>query len=130
MFGRSGLSWVPVDDSFVLSCGDAALIVRPAGEPDRWRAINVPRAGAPAILGDKLTLEYAQGVAEEFAQAPAPSSPAPTRRGGPGRSAPQRRLLDSLRLGPAATSGEASDLIAAHHARRALARITRNGVAA
>ncbi|MDW3849677.1 DEAD/DEAH box helicase [Micromonospora sp. BRA006-A] len=131
MFGRSGLSWVPVDDSFVLSCGDAALIVRPAGEPDRWRAINVPRAGAPAILGDKLTLEYAQGVAEEFARgtraklarADAPWRARPV-------SAAQRRLLDSLRLGPAATSGEASDLIAAHHARRALARITRNGVAA
>lgn len=131
LFGRSGLSWIPVEDSFVLSCGDAALIVRPTGDPDRWRAINVPRDGEPRILADQLTLEYAQGVAEEFARGTRAKL---ARADAPWRAKPvsdaQRRLLARLRLGTATTSGEASDLIAAHHARRALARINRNGVAA
>jgi len=130
LFGRSGLSWVPVDGSYVLSCGDAALIVRPTDEPDRWRAINVPRNGGPSVLGDRLTLEYAQGVAEEFARgtrAKLARADAPWR--GRKVSAAQQRLLASLGLPGAGTSGEASDLIAAHHARRAIARIDRGQAA-
>lgn len=130
LFGRSGLSWVPVDDSYVLSCGDAALIVRPTGEPDRWRAINVPRDGAPAVLGDRLTLEYAQGVAEEFARGTrAKLARANARWRGKPVSAAQQRLLSSLGLPTADTSGEASDRIAAYHARKTIARLDR-GVAA
>lgn len=125
LFGRSGLSWVTVDGSYVLSCGDATLIVRPTQEPDRWRAINVPRDGQPRTLGDRLTLEYAQGVAEEFARgarAKLARADAPWRARSVSEA--QHRLLARLGLGSAETAGEASDLIAAHHARKAIRRIS------
>ncbi len=131
LFGRSGLSWVTVDGSYVLACGDAALIVRPGEQPDRWRAINVPRNGNPTVLADQLTLEYAQGVAEEFARGTRAKL---ARADAPWRARPvseaQKRILKRLRLGPASTCGEASDLIAAHDARKALARIDQHRVAA
>lgn len=131
LFGRSQLRWVPVGDAFVLGCGDASLIVRPTGQPDRWRAISVPRQGEPTILADQLTLEYAQGIAEEFARGTRAKL---TRADARWRSRPvseaQQRLLNNLRLSGATTAGEATDMITAHHARRHLARIDRKGMAA
>lgn len=131
LFGRSGLSWVTVDGSYVLSCGDATLIVRPTGDPDRWRAINVPREGDPKVLAGSLTLEYATGIAEEFARgtrAKLARADAKWRRNP--ASAAQQRLLAQLKIGPAETKGEANDLITAHHARKTLARLDRLGTAA
>lgn len=131
LFGRSGLNWVSVDGTHVLSCGDASLIVRPTSDPERWRAINAPREGQPSILADGLTLEYALGIAEEFARG---TRARLARADAAWRAKPvstaQQRLLNQYGLGAAATSGEASDLIAAHNARRTLARIDRMGLAA
>lgn len=130
LFGRSGLRWVQVDGAYALGCGDAMLIVRPTSD-DRWKAISVPRDGDPRTIGDNLTLEYAQGVAEEFARG---SRSRLARADAPWRARPvterQRQLLDKLRLGPVATAGEASDLIDAWHARKQIAKLDRREKAA
>lgn len=128
LFGRSGLRWVQAGDAYALGCGDAMLIVRPTDpDGDRWRAISVPRAGEPRTIADNLTLEYAQGIAEEFARG---TRSRLARADAPWRAKPvterQRQLLGRLGLGPAATAGEASDLIDAFNARKQLAKLDRH----
>ena len=120
LFGRSRFHWLQHDQLFVLSAGEAGwLVVTSSAESDTdyaWKVLQVPSQsrGQPTILKDRLSLEYAQGVAETIAKKHASAL---VDSQATWRSAPaSERQLSLLRnmdidLAPQITKGKAADLI-------------------
>lgn len=117
LFARSGLRWLHAGDCLCLPCGETTVLLVPDG--DRWSVVEQRRGESPTTVSRNLTLEWAQGVGEEYA------------RGRGGRiaradagwrarpvSAKQRAALTRMRLPVPATSGEASDAMTAALAAR------------
>jgi len=107
-------SWVAAGDKFALSVGEGLLVLEREGSG--WRAALKPRAGDPAVLISGVSLELAQGVAEDWARRNArwlAGKDARWRK----NPASERQAELLRRLGipfrPGMTAGEASDLITA-----------------
>lgn len=70
LFARRALRWVLTrQGAWVLSLGaqHGTLRLRADGV-DTWQVMHVRREVEPALLGDLLPLDYAQGLAEDFAR--------------------------------------------------------------
>ena len=67
-FDRRGLHWISDGPRYLLSCGQETLILF-ATSTD-WRVSSLRRGdgGGPKLLWEGFTLEYAQGVAEDYAR--------------------------------------------------------------
>lgn len=131
LFAASSVRWVAAGEGFALSAGGALLIVRrDESDLDSWSAIIAPTEGNPRVVHTGLSLEYAQGAAEEWARgqkAVLASATAPWRTKAP--SAAQLRTLSKLHItATPMTAGDASDLITACHATRALTRLDTEAV--
>ncbi len=68
---RRPVHWVPMGDGrFTLTTGQGSLVLRSRGdEADRWDVLQLPLQEPPRILATGLDLGYAQGFAEDHAQA-------------------------------------------------------------
>lgn len=122
LFETRAFHWLTLNPQhFVLAVGPTGMLhveERPTG----WRVALVSPTGARQILRESVTLELAQGLAEDHvrqAGAAALVTQAADWRTAPA-SAKQLDLLRRMRLRPAPglTRGEASDLIAKRIARR------------
>ena len=116
---RSRLNWVedpqPAGSRWLLSCGEETLVLGKLEE--QWWVRAYPRdKNAPGrLLFRDLTLDYAQGVAEDYVRAAGAWSladPTAPWRMGPA-SERQVELLQKMRAGyrEGLTKGEASDLL-------------------
>lgn len=123
LFGASRLRWLPIGGGFALPAYETALLLVPQPE-EQWRVVELANGGGITDVADGLTLEYAQGVGEEFARA----------RGGMVSRADarwrQREVTDGQRvslsrkgLPEAQTRGEASDSIALFKAAKVMTRL-------
>jgi superfamily II DNA or RNA helicase len=122
LFARSGLRWIPSGAGFVLPCGQTSLLLVPNGE-DQWKVIQDAR-GDVKVISQDLTLEWAQGVGEEYARAHGgviARADAKWRAKQP--SPGQLSTLRKLRLPVPVTSGEASDAISAAIAGKTMAKL-------
>lgn len=127
---RSELRWIDVDGSWALTAGTDQLMIltaRPGSDADEWDVWRCPKGGSPRLeSGRPLTLEWARGVGEEIARAQGgvlsradaawrerPASPA------------QKKALRGMgrSVNPGLTRGEASDLVTAHYAAKAIRRL-------
>jgi superfamily II DNA or RNA helicase len=121
LFGRSSLRWLPIPEGFALPCGDSMLLLVGDALPDRWRVLEKTKGAGPKQVIGNLSLEMAQGIGEERARAVGGKL---ARNTAQWRTRPpsdgQLSYLARLGKAPVATSGEASDIIAAHEANRAL----------
>jgi superfamily II DNA or RNA helicase len=120
LFRRRHLHWVHgEDETFILGCGVGHIILRPAGEG--WTATFLTKDSS-IVLASRLPLEYAQGVAEDYARKTGHSQlvdPTAAWRSRPA-SAKQLQALKRLRIRgqQGLTAGQASDLISAAIAQR------------
>lgn len=122
LFAASRLRWLPVNNGFTLPARGTQLLLIPRG--DRWDVVEAKRGEPPTIVTEGLTLDYAQGVGEEFARAASQGiSGANARWLRQPVSDPQRQTLIRLGLPIPATRGEASDVIAVAQARRVIAQL-------
>lgn len=124
LFAKSGLRWVPAGDGFVLPCGTTDLLLVPTTD-DKWHVVEKSRDTTNTVSRD-LTLEWAQGVGEEYARA---RGGVIARADAGWRARPvsvkQEAILRRMRLPVPATSGEASDAITAAYAAKDMARLRR-----
>ncbi len=115
LFRQRPVHWVPTANGrFVLSVGGGVVVLRPAG--DAW-CVEHREGSLTTVLADGLSLEYSQGVAEDFARN-AGAGVLIARDAGWRSTPPSDKQLYKLRcLGiPVAnvrTKGEATDLITA-----------------
>lgn len=123
LFAKRELRWLTVGPThFVLSAGPSGMLhLRSRGSG--WSVALVQKDGIRQTLREGLSLEYAQGVAEDHVrQAGAESL---VSQGAAWRLAPasvkQLTVMQRMRMGPAPglTRGEASDLIAKRVASQA-----------
>jgi hypothetical protein len=114
LFKQRRIHWIAGDGAtFILSCGEGQIVIRPDGPA--WTATYADRE-ATSILGARLPLEYAQGVAEDYARrrgARVLVDPRAAWRSRPA-SDRQRNALRRFRVKapPQLTAGEASDQLA------------------
>jgi superfamily II DNA or RNA helicase len=124
LFARSGLRWIPASTGFVLPCGQTSLLLVPTGE-DRWKVVQDSR-GQTKLISQDLTLDWAQGVGEEYARANG-GAIARADAGWRGKAVTpqQQQILTKLRIRVPATRGEASDAISAAYAGKAMAKLAK-----
>lgn len=68
IFRQRPANWVPTRTGrFVLPIGRSTLVLRPQFG-DAWDVLDVPNGGQPRLLATGLSLEFAQGVAEDHAR--------------------------------------------------------------
>jgi hypothetical protein len=125
LFARSGLRWIPSGNGFVLPCGGRSLLLVPNGE-DRWKVIEDAR-GETKVISQDLTLEWAQGVGEEYARANGgviarSDASWRTRQVTPA----QAQILTKMRIPRPSTCGEASDAISAAIAAKTMEKLTKS----
>lgn len=114
LFARHRLHWVQIDRRFVLPL-PAGLLVLSTTDGVTFTAAHVQRDRTRVVLATDLPLDYAQGVAEDFARAHG-AGPL-VQRDAAWRHAPATdRQLDALRrfrvrIPPNLTKGDASDLL-------------------
>ena len=106
------LRWVNLEDGrFVLSLGNSSVILKP--QPDGWTVIRQQPREMPRVLARAVSLEWAQGIAEEEVRAEqaqllvAPD--APWRKRPP--SDKQVAALRRRKLAVPETRGEAADVL-------------------
>jgi ATP-dependent helicase IRC3 len=124
LFARSGLRWIPAKSGFVLPCGQTSLLLVPQ-TGDLWQVVESTR-GQTKTISAGLTLDWAQGVGEEYARANggviAKADAAWRKR--PVTSEQEARLT-KMRLPVPATRGEASDALSAAWAARTMTRLVK-----
>jgi superfamily II DNA or RNA helicase len=123
LFANRSMHWVISNATrYVLSLGDAGLLVLTTSDMQQWTAVHSDRRGGRRVVADRMDLGFAQGVAEDYARRL--GSTVFTNRDAPWRRQPATATqLDALRrwriaVRPDVTKGEASDLISARIARR------------
>jgi ATP-dependent helicase IRC3 len=133
LFHREPLHWTQGCGLYVLAVEGGCLVLAPAGnglqDPDRYRVLHIKNWRVAAQLARQpLPLEYAQGVAEDWARRNGADSLARWQQSGSSRQEPasENQLQRWRRRGktpPAGlTRGRASELIALADALEALAR--------
>ncbi len=121
LFHRRPVHWVEgLDGCFVLSTGQGSLILRPVGEI--WTVEHRPIGAKATVLIDGLSLNFAQGYAEDYARTLGAATPLLVRDAAWRFLEPtekQRQALRRLRIPIAGiyTRGEASDAISRATAR-------------
>ncbi len=121
LFHRRPVHWVEgLDGCFVLSTGQGSLILRPVGET--WTVEHRPIGAQATVLIDGLSLNFAQGYAEDYARTLGAATPLLVRDAAWRFLEPtekQRQALRRLRIPIAGiyTRGEASDAISRATAR-------------
>ncbi len=121
LFRRRPMAWVAAGRTWLVASGDGQIVLVPTA--GGWDVVDRPRNAQPSTLARGLSLEWAQGFAEDvirqrgavwLARADAPWRAKVA-------TGKQLDALARMRIPhpPAITAGEASDLISAKVARRA-----------
>jgi superfamily II DNA or RNA helicase len=122
LFARSALHWLPASTGFVLPCAGTSLLLVPVGD-DLWDVVESANKTTRTISSG-LTLNWAQGVGEEYARANGGSiarSDAAWRKNPVTDS--QKVHLKKLGLPIPATRGEASDAMSAAWNARTISKL-------
>lgn len=123
---QAGFAWVKVvgQARYALSLFKAGHLVMVQLPDGSWRAGHQDGAGVKRVLIDRVSLEMAQGVAEDFARKRAPMELASSATDATWRMAPpSAKQIAAARkakitIPPGATKGEVSDLLGAKFAAR------------
>jgi hypothetical protein len=121
IFQRADLNWLELSPTrYVLSSPEGRVELR-TSDRMTWSVLLLPRTGGREIVASGLTLEFAQGVAEDVVRklglTRLVAKDAPWR----GRPASDKQIAVLRKFGlpyHGLTSGQASDVIAARVARR------------
>jgi ATP-dependent helicase IRC3 len=119
---RQKLHWIKDERRYLLSCGDETLALVPGVEGWDIRTIARQRVEGSRALYKGLTLEYAQGVAEDYVRAKGVETLATTGARWRYQVASEAQLVQLRKAGlafkPGILKGEASDLLSVHFNRR------------
>jgi ATP-dependent helicase IRC3 len=119
---RQKLHWIKDERRYLLSCGDETLALVPGVEGWDIRAIARQRVEGSRALYKGLTLEYAQGVAEDYVRAKGAETLAVGGARWRYQVASEAQLVQLRKAGlafkPGILKGEASDLLSVHFNRR------------
>lgn len=125
LFKNRPIHWTPAGDRFATSTGHSQVVLRPDDrDQDRWTVVERLHDNSTRILRGGITLELAQGIAEEHVRATGndvlTNPNAAWLVGSDPPSEKQRFLLRKFRIPytEGMTKGEAFDLIGAAMARR------------
>jgi superfamily II DNA or RNA helicase len=128
LFAESELSWSPAEGLYVLSGGEHGQVVIRQGEADAWSVTVLPPRGGPRLLGERLDLGYAQGIAEDWVRQVRADRLADRSAAWRSRPASDRQVAllreRGVEVQPGLTSGDASALIDVAKAASALAPAT------
>lgn len=121
--GKARVHWIPSGDGkFLLSCGDGMLVLEPEAGGDRWIVTHQPSFKRPEVLASGLSLEFAQGVAEDRARSMGADVLIDPNASWRTQEPTERQLYRLAKLGvdlsQITTKGEASDAISAALSRR------------
>ena len=135
LFGRRHLRWLSLpglDRCYAIALGDAGHVVLIEQEPDCWAVHVVAKASAVETLGTDLYLDQATALGEQAAHL---HGTAVARVNAPWRHRPptDKQVAFARHVGihpdsaRSLTSGQLSDVLAAHDAARKIRRARRQG---
>ena len=115
LFNRREMNWIKAGTSHILSTWDGHIALEPVG--GAWAVVRHQRDVAPVNVAKGLTLEWAQGTAEDLVRKLGAGALVDRKAAWRSRPASDKQL-DTLRrmrirATPGITCGEASDLISA-----------------
>lgn len=124
LFARSRLNWLRLDGALVLPVGPKAVVMIPVDEQqETWAVATAERGRLVEILGERLSLGYAEGIGEDYARTCGSLARTDGRWRRSAPSEKQRALLNQMGLADTASvrdRGHASDLITLVSARPAI----------